>query len=69
MCRTENLLCVFSENDGMEDKVPALVERTAVREGHKLSDSMTDSNPTPVTTVWATYQLLRALNCLTGEMR
>lgn len=55
MCHTENLLCVLTEK--------------AVREDHELLDSMTDSKPTPVSTDWASYQLLRALNCLTGEMR
>lgn len=67
MCHTENLLCVLTENDGMKDKAPALVERTAVRE--ERSHSMTDSEPTPESTVWASYQRLRVLNCLTGEMR
>lgn len=65
MCHTGNLLCVLTENDGMKDKAPALVERTAVREER----SMTDSKPTPESTVWASYQHLRVLNCLTGEMR
>jgi hypothetical protein len=71
MCHTENLLYVLTEKDGMKDKAPALVERKAGREERSpaVRDSMTDSKPTPVSTVWASYQLLRALNHLTGEMR
>lgn len=67
MCHTEDLLRVLTENDGRKDKASALVERMAVRE--ERSHSMTDSKPTPVSTVWASYQRLKVLNCLTGEMR